>query len=61
MSKEKNKKRFGLSEEKFRKIVLDAARAANKEQRELVERVEKREKELGKSKQPQMVCDAPNK
>lgn len=59
MSEEKNKKSFGLSERKFKKIVEKAARAANKEQRELVERVEKREKELGKSDQSQVVCDAP--
>lgn len=59
MNKAKNKNSFGLSEKKFKKIIEGAARAANKEQRELVERVEKREKELGKSKQPQMVCDAP--
>lgn len=59
MSKEKNKERFGLSEKEFKKIIESAARAANKEQRELVERVEKRERENGKPNHRQMVCDAP--
>lgn len=60
MIKNKQKKGFfQLSEGEQKKIMEKAARAANKEQRELVERVERREKELGKSEQSQTVCDSP--
>lgn len=53
--KEEKKKFFGLSERKFEKIVKSAAREANKEQRELVEKYERK---FGKSEQPQGVCDS---